>query len=105
MTEETHDPDDLGFELPQPGRTPRARVLVVIGVLAAAAFRFGYLKHRSAAGAVPVAGGGRGGLALPEAAERGRRGAGRGWLVRRRGAARARRGDAAEAARQRSRPA
>src|SRR3982751_6663027 len=69
MTEETHDPDDLGFELPQPGRTSRARVLVVIGVLAAAAFGFGYLKHRSAAGAVPVADGSSGGGARPARVE------------------------------------
>jgi RND family efflux transporter MFP subunit len=43
-------PEELGFELPQPAKVSRARVLAVIVVLAGAAFLFGYLRrHKSGA--------------------------------------------------------
>jgi membrane fusion protein (multidrug efflux system) len=50
--QETHadKPEDLGFELPEPGATSRFGILAALGVLVAGGFTFGYLKHKSARG-------------------------------------------------------
>jgi RND family efflux transporter MFP subunit len=40
-------PDDLGFELPQPVRTSRITVVVILAVIVVAAFGFGYLQRKS----------------------------------------------------------
>ncbi len=49
------EPDDLGFALPEAGRVSRIRVVLVLGVVVAAAITFGYLQHRKALGHVPTA--------------------------------------------------
>ncbi|MEO8548456.1 MAG: efflux RND transporter periplasmic adaptor subunit [Kofleriaceae bacterium] len=50
-TQQTPDkPEDLGFELPAAGGTSRAGILVVLGVLVAGGFAFGYFKHHNARG-------------------------------------------------------
>jgi RND family efflux transporter MFP subunit len=56
-------PEELGFELPQPAKASRARVLAIIVVLAGGAFLFGYTQHHKAGAAEPgevAAGGGEG---------------------------------------------
>jgi membrane fusion protein (multidrug efflux system) len=52
-TSETHvvdKPEDLGFELPAAGGTSKIGILVVLGVLVAGGFAFGYFKHHNAHG-------------------------------------------------------
>ncbi|MEO8844453.1 MAG: efflux RND transporter periplasmic adaptor subunit [Kofleriaceae bacterium] len=50
--QETHadKPEDLGFELPEPGATSRFGILAVLGVLVAGGFTFGYLRHKNTRG-------------------------------------------------------
>jgi RND family efflux transporter MFP subunit len=55
-------PDDLGFSLPQPARSSRLVVVLVVAGIAGAAFAFGYLRRSGAAGG---AAGGAGGEAGP----------------------------------------
>jgi membrane fusion protein, multidrug efflux system len=49
---ETHadKPEDLGFDLPEPGSTSRFGIVAVLGILVVGGFVFGYLKHKSARG-------------------------------------------------------
>jgi membrane fusion protein, multidrug efflux system len=48
------DQHDLGFALPPPARSSRVRVVLVLGVVLAGAFAFGYVRHRQAQGDVPI---------------------------------------------------
>ncbi len=53
-----HEPEDLGFPLPPPSRTSRAKVVVILAVLVGAAFAFGWVqrsKAHSRIAAAPVA--------------------------------------------------
>src|SRR4051812_22958302 len=52
VTQETHPdkPEDLGFELPEAGRSSKVGIIAVLGVLVAGGFAFGYFKHSSARG-------------------------------------------------------
>jgi membrane fusion protein, multidrug efflux system len=49
---ETHPdkPEDLGFDLPEPGSSSRFGIVAVLGLLVVGGFTFGYLKHKSARG-------------------------------------------------------
>jgi len=46
--------EDLGFELPGPTTSSRAKVIIALVIVVAAAFGFGYIKHRAANGDVPT---------------------------------------------------
>lgn len=46
--------EDLGFDLPPPAKSSRARVIAVIGVIVAAAFAFGWFQHHKARGGTPT---------------------------------------------------
>lgn len=48
-------PEDLGFELPEAGRSSKTGIVTVIAVLAAGGFAFGYFKHHNARGDTAVA--------------------------------------------------
>ena len=50
--QQTHadKPEDLGFDLPEPGSTSRFGIVAVLGMLVVGGFTFVYLKHRSARG-------------------------------------------------------
>jgi membrane fusion protein (multidrug efflux system) len=50
----TQEPEDLGFELPPAANSSRARVLIVLAVIVAGAFAFGYFQHRKARGETPI---------------------------------------------------
>jgi RND family efflux transporter MFP subunit len=56
-TDHAHEahPEELGFELPQPVRSSRIRVLAIVAVVVAAVFAFGYLRrgHGESAAAEP----------------------------------------------------
>jgi RND family efflux transporter MFP subunit len=43
-----HEPEDLGFPLPPPARTSRTKVVVVLAVLVAGAFAFGWVQRSKA---------------------------------------------------------
>jgi RND family efflux transporter MFP subunit len=47
-------PEELGFELPQAAKTSRARVLIVVILIAAGAFAFGWAKHHGGGIADPL---------------------------------------------------
>ena len=48
------EPEDLGFNLPQPVRVSRIAVFAVLAIVVGAAFVFGYLRQRKAHGDTPV---------------------------------------------------
>jgi membrane fusion protein (multidrug efflux system) len=51
--------EDLGFPVPPPAHSSRLRVALVLGVVVAGAFAFGYARYRQAHGNVPVLAEGR----------------------------------------------
>jgi RND family efflux transporter MFP subunit len=46
--------EDLGFELPPPTTSSRTKVIVILAVVIAGAFGFGYIKHRAIKADVPT---------------------------------------------------
>src|SRR5689334_18169983 len=48
------EPEDLGFALPQPSRTSRTGVVVVLAVLVGAGFVFGWVQRSRAHGRVAL---------------------------------------------------
>ncbi|HEY4244656.1 MAG TPA: efflux RND transporter periplasmic adaptor subunit [Kofleriaceae bacterium] len=53
MSEQTHDEDDLGFQLPEASKASRPRVLFFVVITVAALFAIGYWKYHRAQSAVP----------------------------------------------------
>ena len=56
MTQSTEQPEDLGFELPAPAKSSRARVVVVLALIVGGGFALGYTQHHKAQGAPPIVG-------------------------------------------------
>ncbi len=60
----TEQPEELGFELPQPARSSRITVFVIVAAVVAGLFTFGYFRKNhggESAAAEPTGGGGSGG--------------------------------------------
>jgi RND family efflux transporter MFP subunit len=50
----SQEPEELGFDLPPPAQSSRARVIVILAFIVGGAFAFGYLNHKKARGESPI---------------------------------------------------